>query len=129
MGMEIIIIALLVLLLFGGKRMPEVLRDLGKAHRALQRARDEVMDAVTRETTDAVTPKPVSRRETEDGRLLQTDSPPPPADSAKEEGEIPPEYAEFATLPPEENEPPPEPQPTAGEQGGGPGGKGTSAIS
>jgi Sec-independent protein translocase protein TatA len=118
MGMEIIIIAVLALLLFGGKRMPEVLREAGKLSRGLQQARRELMDAVDREAADAAGgAKPVPRRETEDGRL--SDAPPAVAGDAGaiipvpeaatqaagaadalHEGEVPPEYAEFATLPP-----------------------------
>ena len=116
MGMEIIIIAALALLLFGGKRMPEVLREAGRLSRGLQQARRELMDAVDREAADAGDAKPVLRRETEDGRLC--DAPPSAAGEAGgtvpapepvaaseaadplHEGEVPPEYAEFATLPP-----------------------------
>lgn len=39
---EIILIVLVVLLLFGAKRIPELARALGKAKREFQKAKDEV---------------------------------------------------------------------------------------
>ena len=93
MGMEIIFIALLVLLLFGGKRMPEVLRELGKASREFKRVREELTDAVTREMHES----PVKSNYEPHAERPETED----ASAAMHEGEIPPEYAEFATLPPE----------------------------
>ena len=44
-GSEWIIIALVVLLLFGGKKIPELMRGLGKGVRSLKDATDEVKSA------------------------------------------------------------------------------------
>ena len=99
MGMEIIFIALLVLLMFGGKRMPEVLRELGKASREFKRVREELTDAVTRGMDEhEVTPKP--------GLPAAAPGTENTADTMHE-GEIPPEYAEYATLSPETTDAPP----------------------
>ena len=99
MGMEIIFVALMVLLLFGGKRMPEVLRELGKASREFKRVREELTDAVTRGLDEhEVKPKHEAPAE-----VPGTEN---PAD-VMHEGEIPPEYAEYATLSPETTDAPP----------------------
>ncbi len=106
MGTEIIFIALLMLLLFGGKRMPEVLRELGKLSRGLQQARRELVDAVNREADAAV--RPVTPPNVGEGNPPPADPPVPSAfgvaDAAADKGGVPPEYAAFATLPPETGE-------------------------
>jgi len=43
---ELIIIFLIVLLLFGGKKIPEIARGLGKGLREFRKARDGIRDAI-----------------------------------------------------------------------------------
>ena len=45
-GWEIIVIALLVLLLFGGKKIPELMRGLGKGVKSFKQGMKEVEDDV-----------------------------------------------------------------------------------
>ena len=48
---ELIIIFLIVLLLFGGRKIPEIAKGLGKGIREFRKARDDIRDAIDRETT------------------------------------------------------------------------------
>ncbi|MGN0844116.1 MAG: twin-arginine translocase TatA/TatE family subunit [Kiritimatiellia bacterium] len=41
---EILLIAFVVMMLFGAKRIPELARALGRAHREYNRAKDELAD-------------------------------------------------------------------------------------
>jgi len=71
-GPHIILIALVVLLLFGGKKIPELMRGLGKGIREFKDAKDnvskEIEDHINEDkkvtaspnTTAATTAKPVS---------------------------------------------------------------------
>ncbi len=53
---EWVIIFLIILLLFGARRLPEVARSLGKAFNEFKKAKDELTRAV--EEGDAAPPKP-----------------------------------------------------------------------
>jgi sec-independent protein translocase protein TatA len=46
---ELIIIFLIVLLLFGGSKIPELARGLGKGIREFKRAKDDIRDAIEKE--------------------------------------------------------------------------------
>ena len=46
---ELIVIFLLVLLLFGGRKIPEIARGLGKGIREFRKAKDDIRDAIERE--------------------------------------------------------------------------------
>lgn len=46
---EIMIIALIVLLLFGGKKIPELMKGLGKGIRDFKNAKEGVMDEIKNE--------------------------------------------------------------------------------
>jgi sec-independent protein translocase protein TatA len=50
---ELIVIFLIVLLLFGGKKIPEIARGLGKGLREFRRARDEIQEAIETEAAKA----------------------------------------------------------------------------
>ena len=52
-GQELIIIALILLLLFGGKKIPELMRGLGKGVREFKDAKDNVR----RELEESITEK------------------------------------------------------------------------
>ena len=43
-GMELFFIFVIVLLLFGAKRVPEIARSFGKASREFKKAKDEILD-------------------------------------------------------------------------------------
>ncbi|NOY81527.1 MAG: twin-arginine translocase TatA/TatE family subunit [Kiritimatiellaeota bacterium] len=52
---ELIVIFLIVLLLFGGRKIPEIARGLGKGIREFKKARDDIRDAIE---TEAESPPP-----------------------------------------------------------------------
>ena len=49
---ELIIIALIVLLLFGGKKIPELMRGMGKGIRELNNAKDGMRDEIRKGMND-----------------------------------------------------------------------------
>ena len=62
---EILIILLVVLLVFGAKRIPELARSLGKASREFKDARDGVIAELEKE------PAPGKKKEDKDGEKNQ----------------------------------------------------------
>ena len=46
---EIILILIIILLFFGGKKLPELMRGLGKGIREFQDAKNEVKDQINKE--------------------------------------------------------------------------------
>lgn len=60
---EIILIILVVLLLFGAKRIPELARALGKAKKEFQKAKDEVETEVEEVSSDDNSPKTKEKKE------------------------------------------------------------------
>ncbi|WP_324726159.1 twin-arginine translocase TatA/TatE family subunit [Actomonas aquatica] len=60
-GMEMLVIFALSLMLFGGKKLPEVARGLGKAMREFKRAASGVEDEIRR-AIDLESPPPTSSR-------------------------------------------------------------------
>ncbi|MGO9245477.1 MAG: twin-arginine translocase TatA/TatE family subunit [Verrucomicrobiia bacterium] len=55
---HIIVLALLVVLLFGGKKLPEVARGLGEAMREFKKASRDLHDDPQRPTGNTTTPPP-----------------------------------------------------------------------
>jgi sec-independent protein translocase protein TatA len=49
---EVILIILAILLLFGGKKLPELARNLGKGISALKKEMRDVKDSIEKETHD-----------------------------------------------------------------------------
>lgn len=49
---EILVIALIILLLFGGRKIPELMRGLGKGIRSFKDGMNEVTDATNSDKTD-----------------------------------------------------------------------------
>lgn len=45
-GQEIIIVLILVLLLFGGKKIPELMRGLGKGINEFKKAKNDIQDEI-----------------------------------------------------------------------------------
>ncbi len=56
-GSEIIILALLILLLFGGKKIPELMRSLGKGIRNFKEGMKDVSDEINKDVDDPSTKK------------------------------------------------------------------------
>ena len=50
--MDLILIFLVILLLFGGKKLPELARGLGKGIREFKKAKDDISDTMEREADD-----------------------------------------------------------------------------
>lgn len=48
-GGELLLIGLAILLFFGGKKLPELMRGLGKGIREFQDAKNEVKDQISKE--------------------------------------------------------------------------------
>ena len=67
-GPEIAIIFLVVLLLFGAKKIPELARGLGKSMGEFKRARDEFEDEIKRAEYEAKTDEPSSETEEPEGK-------------------------------------------------------------
>lgn len=49
---EIIIIALVVLLLFGGRKIPELMRGIGKGVSSFRQGMNDIQDEITRPNSD-----------------------------------------------------------------------------
>jgi len=54
---HLFLIFLIVLLLFGAKRLPEIARSMGKAVNEFKKAKDEVVDSVAQDSKDAAKPQ------------------------------------------------------------------------
>jgi sec-independent protein translocase protein TatA len=51
-GGEMLFIGLLILLFFGGKKLPELMKGLGKGIREFQNAKNDVKDQINKELDD-----------------------------------------------------------------------------
>jgi sec-independent protein translocase protein TatA len=71
-GPDLIIILLIVLVLFGAKKLPELARGMGQAVKEFQKAKDEISDELNKAQTE---PKVQQAQST----VPRVDSPPPPA--------------------------------------------------
>lgn len=61
-GSEIIIIALVILLLFGGRKIPELMRGLGKGVKSFRQGMKEVNDGINSDSSDEVSAKNSSEK-------------------------------------------------------------------
>lgn len=61
-GSEIIIIALVILLLFGGRKIPELMRGLGKGVKSFRQGMKEVNDEINSGSSDEVSAKNSSEK-------------------------------------------------------------------
>lgn len=61
-GSEIIIIALVILLLFGGRKIPELMRGLGKGVKSFRQGMKEVNDEINSDSSDEISAKNTSEK-------------------------------------------------------------------
>lgn len=69
---EIVIIALVVLLLFGGRKIPELMKGLGKGVRGFKEGLNDIQDEINRpvnELDELNAKKEAERREQKENRL------------------------------------------------------------
>ncbi len=59
-GQELILILLIVLVLFGAKKLPELARGMGQAIREFQKAKDEFSDELHKAGTTEVAARPAA---------------------------------------------------------------------
>ena len=57
MGPDMMVILLIVLLLFGAKKLPELARGMGRAVKEFSAARDEIERGLRQSDTDGVAPR------------------------------------------------------------------------
>lgn len=68
---EIVIIALVVLLLFGGRKIPELMKGLGKGVRGFKEGLNDIQDEINRPVNELNAKKEAERREQKENRLKQ----------------------------------------------------------
>jgi len=96
---ELLVILAIVMLLFGGKKLPEVGRNLGKAIRGFKQAEDETMKELKREGKETKVEEPASAADVSTDLSAEADEAKVEADEAKEEAtedKSEPETAETA---------------------------------
>ena len=59
---EMLLIFLVILLLFGAKRIPDIAHSLGKGIREFKKAMDETQNEITREINRPVTPSDTTQK-------------------------------------------------------------------
>ncbi|MFZ4115874.1 MAG: Sec-independent protein translocase subunit TatA/TatB [Chthoniobacterales bacterium] len=59
-GPDLIILLIIVLVLFGAKRLPEIARSLGQSVHEFKKAKQEFEDQVSKPTTPSTTPPPAT---------------------------------------------------------------------
>lgn len=65
-GSEIILVALLILLLFGGKKIPELMRGLGKGIRSFKEGMKDVSDEISKDADSQPSSSDPSSKGTDD---------------------------------------------------------------
>lgn len=60
---ELIIVFLIVLLLFGGSKIPELARGLGKGIREFKKAKDDIRDAIEKEEPNKPAEKTADKKD------------------------------------------------------------------
>jgi sec-independent protein translocase protein TatA len=79
-GMEVVLILVVILVLFGAKKIPELAKGLGTGIKEFKKATREVTDEIQNTTTDTPTPtKPVANGQTQPGSTVSQSSNPPKA--------------------------------------------------
>ncbi len=62
MGPDMMVVAFIVLLLFGAKKLPELARGMGRAVKEFSNARDEIERGIGQSVAGEVTPKPLDTK-------------------------------------------------------------------
>ena len=70
---ELIVIFLIVLLFFGGSKIPELARGLGKGVREFKKAKDDLQDAIEKEDPSKTAQKTVDKK---DPKMIPNDKNP-----------------------------------------------------
>lgn len=65
---EIIFIVLIVLLLFGGKKIPELMKGLGKGVKSFKQGMKEMEEEVKRPSEDQPSQQPTEQQPSQDGK-------------------------------------------------------------
>ena len=65
---EIIIILLIVLLLFGAKKIPELMKSMGKGVKFFKQGMNEIEEEVKRPVEDQPTQQPSEQQPSQDGK-------------------------------------------------------------
>ena len=65
---EIIFIVLIVLLLFGGKKIPELMKGLGKGVKSFKQGMNEMEEEVKRPSEDQPSQQPTEQQPNQDGK-------------------------------------------------------------
>lgn len=65
---EIIFIVLIVLLLFGGKKIPELMKGLGKGVKSFKQGMNEMEEEVKRPSEDQPSQQPIEQQPNQDGK-------------------------------------------------------------
>lgn len=65
---EIIFIVLIVLLLFGGKKIPELMKGMGKGVRMFKQGMNEVEEEIKRPSEDQPSQQPTEQQPNQDGK-------------------------------------------------------------
>ncbi|MBR2222387.1 MAG: twin-arginine translocase TatA/TatE family subunit [Paludibacteraceae bacterium] len=65
---EIIFIVLIVLLLFGGKKIPELMKGLGKGVKSFKQGMNEMEEEVKRPSEDQPSQQPTEQQPSQDGK-------------------------------------------------------------
>lgn len=65
---EIIFIVLIVLLLFGGKKIPELMKGLGKGVKSFKQGMNEIEEEVKRPSEDQPSQQPTEQQPSQNGK-------------------------------------------------------------
>jgi sec-independent protein translocase protein TatA len=68
-GSEIIIVALLILLLFGGKKIPELMKGIGKGVKSFKEGLKDVGDEIKADATNSDNKKDTDKKKDSDSQL------------------------------------------------------------
>lgn len=91
-GLELVLIMVVALLLFGGQGLPNVARTLGRTLRELKKATGGIEEEIKRAMHDDPAPKP--RPKPPVPAITEPVSPPPPVEEpAKDPADVPPPKA------------------------------------
>jgi sec-independent protein translocase protein TatA len=77
-GLEVILILVVILILFGAKKIPELAKGLGQGIKEFKKATREVTDEIQNTTTDAPPPtKPAANSQPPSASTVSQSTPPP----------------------------------------------------